>query len=54
MSLRNGDRARAHKIRTKRRLRRMQIRVFRRVLEPAREESHAEAGLPSVIADTNK
>jgi hypothetical protein len=39
MSLKSGDRARANKITRKRRLRRSQLRLLRKVSAPAREES---------------
>ena len=40
MSFRSGDRARAHKIRRKKRLQRSLTRVLRRVSEPAQTGAH--------------
>ena len=37
MSFKTGHRARAHKVTTKRRLRRSQIRLLRRLATPAKE-----------------
>jgi hypothetical protein len=39
MSFKSGDRARAHKVVRKRRLRRSQLRLLRKLSSPAREES---------------
>jgi len=43
MSIRSGDRARANKVNTKRRLRRSRLRLLRRVSEPSHDE---KPGLP--------
>jgi len=45
MSLRSGDRARANKVTRKRRLRRSQLRVLRRVSTPVQDES-VKPGMP--------
>lgn len=42
MSVRSGDRARANKVDTKRRLRRSQIRLLRRLATPAKSEGASE------------
>jgi hypothetical protein len=44
MSIRSGDRARANKVTTKRRLRRSRLRLLRRVSEPSHDE---KPGLPA-------
>jgi hypothetical protein len=46
MSIRSGDRARASKVQTKRRLRRSRLRLLRRVSEPSLGEG-AKPGLPA-------
>jgi hypothetical protein len=43
MSLRSGDRARANKVTRKRRLRRSQLRLLRKLSAPAREENTESA-----------
>ena len=48
MSSRSGDRARADKITRKRRLRRSQLRILRRVSTPTSDES-SKPGLPVKI-----
>ncbi len=46
MSLINGDRARANKIRSKRRVRRSALKVMRRVSEPAKDGHSAPVVAP--------
>jgi len=49
MSLRTGDRARAHKIDRKRRVHRSQVRLLRRVSAPAQNERYEAAPTPLAI-----
>jgi hypothetical protein len=48
MSFRSGDRARAHKVNRKRRLRRSLLRVIRKVSSPSLEENN-KPGMPEKI-----
>jgi hypothetical protein len=50
MSFRSGDRARAHKINRKRRFRRSEMRLLRRVTTPVPDERHASPIAPPVRA----
>jgi hypothetical protein len=51
MSVRSGDRARANKVDTKRRLRRSQIRLLRRLATPAKDATPANDPTPAEKAE---